>query len=125
MQGYLDESLTLVKCQRVTDGYVVPISSPVVDVNCPPKVTYKTIFDVELDYRRYRGVIDDDEVLPANVPADVVDDFGGTFSQEALWKPDDGASLTAVDGSVSAMALARLSMTVSISGSEYADHVMV
>lgn len=55
---------------------------PFVDVNWLPIVQRKTTSEVERDYWRYRGVIDGDVGLPADVSADVVNDVVDLFAQE-------------------------------------------
>lgn len=72
------------KRQEVDGGPVVPVLVPAVDVSWLPGGARKLIFDVEHDYRRFRGVIDGDTSLPAEVLADVVDDLGDMFAQDAL-----------------------------------------
>lgn len=66
-------------------------------------------------------MIDDNEDLPFDVSTDVVDDLDHIFAQTSLCETDDGTFFTAGNPSVSSAALARRSMTVSTSGSEFAD----
>lgn len=66
-------------------------------------------------------MIDDDKILPADVPTNVIDDLNDILDQEALWQTCGGSSITAGDRSVISPALAQLSKTVFTFGSKLAD----
>lgn len=83
----------------------------------------KNNFEVERDYRRNHGIIDDDADQPADVPAAVLADLYDFFAQEALSDGDRGSSSTADDNSVIATALARLPKRAPTSGSYFTDVV--
>lgn len=61
--------------------------------------------------------------LPADIPADVVDDLDDIFSQEALWEGDGGTYFTANDCLVVATTLALLPKTLYTSVSEFGNLV--
>lgn len=110
-KGYQTERIAPVKRQKVDDGLVVAVVAFTVDVDWFLGVAHKTIFQVEHDFWRYCGTVEDDASQPANVPAGVMDDLEDVFEQKVLWKGDSGSSFTADDWSVIAVALARLSKT--------------
>lgn len=123
-QGYPAESIASVERQKVGDGLVMSVSAPAVDVNWLPCVARKAISEVERNNRWYCGVFEVNKGAPADLPANVVHYDDDTFGQEAFWEGDGGASFTGDDLFVIATALARLSMTVSTSGSEFANRVL-
>lgn len=63
------------KRENVDDGLVVPYFKRARDVDWPPGVAYKMIFEVEHNYQRYRGASYGDEGPPAEVAVDIVDDL--------------------------------------------------
>lgn len=76
---------------------------------------------MENDYRRYRGIADDDSSQLADDTAYVVDDLDYVFAQEAHWERDSRSSFTAYDCSVIATDLARILKTVQRSVSGFAN----
>lgn len=75
------------------------------------------------EYRRYRGIIDNNRNHPADVLADVADDLDDVFAQEAPWKEDGGSPSIGDDRSVFTTALARLPKTVPRSGFDFSNVV--
>lgn len=98
-----------------------PVLAPAFDVHRVANVPRKNISDVQLDYRRNRGVSDDDGGLPSDFPAEVVDDLNDNFKQKALWETGGGSSFSADDRSAIGTALQRLSRTVLTSGAAFTD----
>lgn len=85
VQGYAAVIIALVKPQKVDDGSVVLMMAPAVDVNWRTSVRRKMISNVERDFRRFPGVVDDEDLL-ADVWADVVEHLTAIFAQVALGK---------------------------------------
>lgn len=67
VEGYPAERLGPVKRQEAGGGPIAPVLTPAVDFNWLPGVVNETNFDVERDYRRYRGITDGDDGLPAGI----------------------------------------------------------
>lgn len=68
-------------------------------------------------------MVDDDESLSGEVPAEVVHDIDDVFAQVALWETGSGSFFSASDRSVIAVASQRLSKTVPTSGAEFAHQI--
>lgn len=90
---------------------------PLADANWLPGVTRKTNCKFELDYRWYRGITDDDASRPGDGPADVLDDFDDTFTQETRWEGGGVSSFTVDDCSVIATAWHGIQSQIQLRGS--------
>lgn len=82
--GCLAKSIAPVERQKVDEGTGVLVLKPIINLNWLPGLVCKPVYDGELDYRRYGGVVDGEEGLPADVLADVVYDLDNIFTQKAL-----------------------------------------
>lgn len=83
----------------------------------------KAIYYVFSAYRRCRGMIDDDEDLPADVPADLVDYLENMFVQEGFSGIGGVHSFTAGDRSVASTAflVIQRQFILSVSNSPYSS----
>lgn len=84
VQGHKSKKNALVKRQKIDDGPVVSVMKAAIHVNWIAGVACKTISELERDYRRYCGILDNDVGQPADIPGDVVDDLYNVFGQRAL-----------------------------------------
>lgn len=84
LQSYRAERFAPMKRQKNNDDYAVPILAPALDIHWPLSVAGNTISIAELVYRRYLGVGYNGVGLPADVPADVAEEFDDIFAQEAI-----------------------------------------
>lgn len=62
------------KRQKVNDGPVVRAMVPAIDANWLTSVALKRFSEVNHDYRRYRGIVDNDADQSSNVLADLMDE---------------------------------------------------
>lgn len=118
---YFAEQLAPEKREIVDDNPVVPVVAPDADVNSVPGVTCKTISSAARYYKGYRKVVDDDDDLPDDVPADVFHDIDNIFMQDTFQETGARFFFTAGDCQMIITALIRLSNRVPISGSELAE----
>lgn len=123
VHAYPAENIVPVKRQKVDDGSVWLFMAPAIDVSWLPGLAPKTISEVERDYRRYRGINDDDSGQFADVSTDVVDDFDDVFAEKLHWEGDDESLFIAGHLSVTATALAWLSYVAPTSGPYFASLV--
>lgn len=123
VQRYPDERVTLLKRPNDTDGPSLLMLAPAGNVNWFTGVNRRKNIDSECYCWRYRGVIDDDEELPGDVPAKVVDGVDNIFAQNALWKTSGGSFFTVGIRSVVSKAWVWLSKTIQTPCSESADLV--
>lgn len=113
------------KIQKVDDGPLLLVLAPIVDVNMLPGMKHKLSYDVERDCRWYHVVIDNDDCLPSDVLAEVVEECDDILGKVGVLEADGGYFFTATCRSDFSTALARLPKTVSISSSKFADLALV
>lgn len=88
--------------------------APVVDVQRLTGTTCKMVIEVEGNYKRYLGVVDNDVDFSSEVLAEPVEDIDDGFAQGELWGTRGRCFFSGTDCSVIAAALQRLSKTVQI-----------
>lgn len=76
---------------------MVAVSVPAVVVKWLSCVVHKKLFDIERDYRQYRGGSVGDKGRPARVLVDFIDVFDDVFVKEVLLEGDGGYSFPADD----------------------------
>lgn len=116
--AYPAERLASVKLRKTDDGPVFPVLAPAVYFQWLPDTTWKTTSDIQSGYKRYLDVVKNVKGFPSEVPAEGFDDIDEVFSQEALSEAGGGPSFLAIDRSVIAAALQRVSKTFPTSGVE-------
>lgn len=121
MRAYSTVTPTPVKRHEAGDSLAMRGLSPTVDVTLLLNVTRWTNFDVQIEYRRYRVVVDEIGGFRSEVPAEIVVDLHDGFAQYAIWETISGFSLSTDDGLIIATALQRILNTVLQAGFEVAD----
>lgn len=84
MRDYPAKTLALLKQEKIDGGPVVPVLAPAVDANWLRCVAGMTASTVQRDYKRYPGVVDEDDIFLSEVSAEVADDLDDIFVQEPL-----------------------------------------
>lgn len=117
----LSERLAPVEHEKVDNGHVVLVSARAVSLHRLLSMAREMISIVECEYRRYRALVSGDDGLPADVLANAIDNLDDISGKEVLSEGDGRSTLTVDYRSGITRALARLSRTIPISGSEFVD----
>lgn len=87
----------LVERQKVSDGPVLSMLAPAVNVKLLPDAPRNIISNVESDDQRYPGLVDVNGGNPADILANAADDIDNIFAQKVLWETGGSSSLSVGD----------------------------